>query len=190
MSLKSRDEEFHVALWRVGREKFGLKLAVFRDTMKILAITGGTLVDEMNRRCRTCRVREILDQQLLVHDQVVSVNGETEVPRMLQELNNFIVECCHLRVRRCSQQMRVVPVAGCFSGVRVVESYDPPMEPEEGYLGVIEGAVVTVQLGSRAAPEARNRFQCDYVFAWKTGRRESRGWLPVDILEERGSTVY
>ena len=97
MSLKSRDEEFHVALWRVGREKFGLKLAVFRDTMKILAITGGTLVDEMNRRCRTCRVREILDQQLLVHDQVVSVNGETEVPRMLQELTNFMVECCHLR---------------------------------------------------------------------------------------------
>jgi len=64
-------------------------------------------------------------------------------------------------------------------------NYDPRSEPEYGYLGVAEGTMVTVQLGSRSAPEARNWFQCDYVFAWKADQKESQGWLPVDILDNK-----
>ena len=69
------------------------------------------------------------------------------------------------------------------SQAHVIKNYDPPSEPENGYLGVVEGTMVTVLPGSRAAPEARNRFQCDYVFAWQTDQQEKQGWVPVDILD-------
>ena len=301
MVLETLGGEFHVALWRVGEEKLGLRLAVADNTLRINAITGSR-IEEMNRRCRTCCVKQILDQQLLEKDRVVSVNGKTELAQMFAELSNLKVKCCHLRVRRHPEEGRfpvqcsvpaavpragyhgmpmqtskgtpvpvtlqgalqmqsdeffdtasvltvkgieqfsatsqavaaalVAPAAGpprmCQTGlwhdfgtsgsagslsreqqhqqavstsgasasciaavpaprgpsqVRVIKNYDPPSELENGYLGVVEGTMVTVQPGSRAAPEARNRFQCEYVFAWKTNEIQSRGWLPVDILD-------
>ena len=163
------EEEFHVALWRLGEEKLGLKLAVADNTLRIFAITGGR-VEEMNQRCRNCHVKQILNQQLLREDQVVSVNGKTELLDMLEELSNVKVECCHMRVRGLPR-------------ARVIKNYDPRSEPENGYLDVIEGILVTVQPGSLSASENGNLFQCEYVFAKKTDLTESWGWLPVDILE-------
>ena len=338
MFLEKHCEEFHVALWRVGGQKFGIRLAVAGSTLRINAITG-SWIQEMNQRCRTCRVVQILDQQLLENDQVVSVNGQTELPRMVEELGNLEVECCHLRVQRHPLEARLpnqhlaaaaaaatrpvqnllrpepphlqtidepgyhglpmqtpngTPVAASLpplatperlrhmqsadfsetasvltlqgtenfaataqaassavlsriarpplrmpngnglylepvppslqavpaglsaeerqhpqpafaSGAsafgvasapaprgphqaQVIKNYDPFSEPENGYLGVVEGTMVTVQSGSRAAPEARNRFRCDYVFAWKKDEQKSRGWLPVDILDNMPAT--
>lgn len=338
MVLEKHCEEFHVALWRMGGQKLGIKLAVAFSTLRINAITG-SWIQEMNQRCRTCRVVQILHQQLLENDQVVSVNGKTELPRMVEELSNLKVECCHLRVRRHPLEARLpnqhpagaaavatrpvqnlllpepphlqmidepgphglpmqtpncTPVAASFppldtperlrhmqsadfsetasvltlqgtenfaataqaaaaaavaqaarpppqmpngngpylepvpprlpgdpaglpaeeqqhhqpasaSGAsafgiavapvprgphqaQVIKHYDPFSEPENGYLGVFEGTMVTVQSGSRAAPEARNRFRCDYVFAWKKDEQKSRGWLPVDILDNLPAT--
>ena len=66
---------------------------------------------------------------------------------------------------------------------RVIKNYDPVSEPENGYLGVAVGTVVTVQPGSRSPPESRNRFRCDYVFAWLPDQKEKQGWIPVDILD-------
>ena len=65
--------------------------------------------------------------------------------------------------------------------VKVIRDYDPFNEPENGYLGLVEGTMVAVMTGSRAAPEARNMFQCDYVFAWTTDQSEIQGWLPVRV---------
>ena len=332
MVLETHGEEFHVALWRMGEEKLGLKLAVADNTLRIHAITGSR-IEEMNQRCRTCRVKQILEQQLLERDQVVSVNGKSGLSQMVAELSNVKAECCHVRVRRQPQEAVFVnqrsavaaftkpaqnlsrsvslylqtidepgyrglpmqtpngilapaslPLSATSDGalhmrsagfsetasvlsvqgtenlaattqadatavvaraarplpqmpkgtgpppelvlprvpavpaglsaeeqhhrpasaigasasgiavasvpkgllqVQVFMNYDPRSEPEYGYLGVAEGTMVTVQLGSRSAPEARNWFQCDYVFAWKADQNESQGWLPVDILDNK-----
>ena len=225
MVLETRGEEFHVALWRVGEGKLGLKLAVAANTLRVHAITGSR-IEEMSWRCRTCRVKRILEQQLLEKDELVSVNGETELSLMLAMLGDVKVACYHMRVRRHleeagladerpgfaavkrvvqnllrpdvlveeQQHQPVSTIGASASGiaaasapkgllrVRVIISYDPWSEPEMGYLGVVEGTMVTVQLGSRSPPEARNWFRCDYVYAWKMDQKESRGWLPVDIL--------
>eukprot|EP00930_Biecheleria_cincta_P038260 TRINITY_DN2628_c0_g1_i1.p1 TRINITY_DN2628_c0_g1~~TRINITY_DN2628_c0_g1_i1.p1 ORF type:complete len:334 (+),score=56.94 TRINITY_DN2628_c0_g1_i1:36-1004(+) len=318
MVLERPGKEFHVAVWRDGQEKLGLKLAVHRDILRVDAITGSRII-EANQRCRSCRLEQVVQQQLLENDQVVSVNGQTELKGMLAELNDVKVECCHLRVRRHPQEAQAqdqhppaarppqalrpgpphlqtvgagieemgprslpmqtpngtpVPVsmppsatpqgaqhtqsadfsetasvltvrgtenfaataqaagpqpqmpngtgpyqepaaprapavpagppavehqqpAGAAStaasaaapaalaprGSRVITNYDPPNEPENGYLGVVAGTMVTVQPGSRTARAENNRFDCDYVFAWKTDHKEHRGWLPVAILD-------
>ena len=93
------EEDFHIAVWRKGSDKLGLHLAVDSNVMFINVISGSQ-IKEHNRRCRTCRLKQILEQQLLEKDQVVSVNGKTRLPDMLAELCNGSVECCHIRVRR------------------------------------------------------------------------------------------
>ena len=90
MVLETHGEEFHVALWRMGDEKLGLKVAVAENTLRINAITGSR-IEEMNRRCRTCHVKQILEQQLLEKDQVVSVNRKIVLQQMLAELSNVKV---------------------------------------------------------------------------------------------------
>ena len=113
-------QEFLVTLWRVGGQKFGLKLACTDHAMFIYAITGRS-IEEMNQRCRTCRVKQILDQQLLLGDQVMCVNGKTAVSQILGELANFDVECCHMRVRRYPRKAsdsNVYPVG--FADTRAV----------------------------------------------------------------------
>lgn len=68
------------------------------------------------------------------------------------------------------------------SQIRVVQDYDPPNEPENGYLGVVEGTMIIVQPGSHSPADPRARFKCDYVYAWKADQQDHKGWLPVDIL--------
>lgn len=168
------ETERHVVLWRMGAEKLGLQLAVADNTLKISAITG-RCIEAMNRRCRSCRVKQILDYQLLVDDQVVCVNGKRELFDMFKELSNVEVECLHVRVRRRF-------ALGCPLVVQVIKNYDTRREPQTGYLSVCEGTMVTLQPGSRAPPEAGNSFRCDYIFAWTD---LCQGWLPVDILSVR-----
>lgn len=68
------------------------------------------------------------------------------------------------------------------SQIRVVQNYDPPNEPEHGYLGVSEGTMVIVQPGSQSPADPQCRFKCDYIYARKADQQELNGWLPVDIL--------
>ena len=93
--------DFHVVIWRDGPCELGLKVAVADDFLRIISIRG-TRIKEMNRRCRTCCVKEILEQQLLEKDCVVNVNGKTVVADMLDVLRDVSVPCLHLRVRRYS----------------------------------------------------------------------------------------
>ena len=95
--------DFHGVIWRDGPGKLGLKVAVADDVLFICSIHG-TQIGEMNRRCRTCCVKQILEQQLLEKDRVVSVNGKTGSAKMLANLSDVSVPCCHLRVRRNSHQ--------------------------------------------------------------------------------------
>ena len=74
-------KDFHVLIRREGSGKLGLKLAVVDDDLSIYSIYGSQ-IEEMNRRCRTCGVKQILEQQLLEKDRVVSVNGKTGVAEM------------------------------------------------------------------------------------------------------------
>jgi hypothetical protein len=101
--LEMFGEDFHIAVWRMGSNKLGLQLAVFNNIMFINDISGSQ-IKEHNRRCCTCRVKQILEQQLLKKDRVVSVNGKTGVAEMLAELYNVSVDCCHMRVRRYPQE--------------------------------------------------------------------------------------
>ena len=201
-------EDFHVAVWRMGSGKLGMQLAVYTNALFIHAISGSQ-IKESNRRCRTCRVEQILQQQLLVKDQVVGVNGKTQLHEMLVTLFDVTVKCCHLRVRRCSQKASLsnhhpapdvarllgeghqtqqlassssASAPGGSPFVRVISDYDPLDEPQTGYLKLTKGTIVAVQPGSRAPPEARNRFQCSYIFAWDLNERQSQGWVPVDVL--------
>ena len=59
--------DFHVVIWRDGLCKLGLTVGVDDDRLFILSVYGTRIV-EMNMRCRTSRVEEILGQQLLVKD--------------------------------------------------------------------------------------------------------------------------
>ena len=92
-------EDVHIAVWRSGSDKLGLQLHVYNNLMFINDITGLQIM-EHNRRCCTCRVKQILEQQLLKKDRVVSVNGKTCLSDMFEELSNVNVECYHIRVRR------------------------------------------------------------------------------------------
>ena len=201
-------EAFHVAVYRMESGKLGMKVAVYDNAMFIHAISGSQ-IEESNRRCRTCRVEQILRQQLLVKDQVVSVNGKTKKQDMLGELLDVTVNCCHMRVQRCpqkaclsdhqpapdvarllgegrpTQQLASSSSASAPAGfhlVRVINDYDPLDEPQYGYLKLAKGTVVAVQPGSEAPPEAWNRFQCSYVFALDLNQRQTKGWVPVDVL--------
>ena len=56
-------------------------------------------------------VEQVLDQPLMVNDQILEVNGETDAEHMLRELFNKTLSYCHLRIRRCHQKRRhEVPV--------------------------------------------------------------------------------
>jgi len=70
-----------------------------------------------------------------------------------------------------------------FTLVRVINDYDSLDEPESGYLRVVKGTIVAVQPGSRAPSDARNRFQCSYVFALELNQSQNQGWIPEDILD-------
>ena len=221
-------EDFHIAVWRRGSDKLGLHLAVDNNVMFINVISGSQ-IKEHNRRCRTCRLKQILEQQLLEKDQVVSVNGKTQPQEMLVELSDVTVQCWHIRVRRypqeaCFPNQHPAPVAVAvvaavavatvsreppviarllaeghqpyqlassssasapegFPLVRVIKDFDSLDEPESGYLRVVKGTIVAVQPGSRAPPEARNRFQCSYVFALELNHSQTQRWVPVDILD-------
>ena len=94
--------DFHVVIWRDGPGKLlGLKVGVADDFLRIFSIHGSQM-EEMNRRCRTCCVQQILEQQLLEKDCVVNVNGKTVLKDMLRVLSDVSVPCLHLRVRRYS----------------------------------------------------------------------------------------
>lgn len=94
--------DFHVVIWRDGPGKLlGLKVGVADDFLRIFSIHGSQ-IEEMNRRCRTCCVQQILEQQLLEKDCVVNVNGKTVLKDMLRVLSDVSVPCLHLRVRRDS----------------------------------------------------------------------------------------
>ena len=45
---------------------------------------------------------------------------------------------------------------------------------------VAVGATIAFMSQSRSAPEERNLFQCEYVYA---GLGKEKGWIPVDILD-------
>lgn len=66
---------------------------------------------------------------------------------------------------------------------RVIANYNPPGEEEGGYLPLEPGDLVTVQTGSRAAPEDRNRFSCCYLYGFLGDQRKKEGWFPECILE-------
>ena len=201
-------EDFQVTVWRMESGKLGMQLAVYTNALFIHAISGSQ-IKESNRRCRTCRVEQILQQQLLVKDQVVGVNGKTQLHVMLVTLFDVTVKCCHMRVRRCTQkaclsnhqpapdvarllgeghqtqQLASSSNASAPKGfplVRVINDYDPLDEPQAGYLKLAKGTIVAVQPGSQAPPEAWNRFQCSYVFALDLNQRQTKGWVPVDVL--------
>ena len=95
--------DFHVVIWRDGSRKFGFKVAVADDDLIIHSIHG-TQIEDMNRRCRSCCVKQIVEQQLLEKDRVVCVNGKTGSVEMLANLSDVSLPCCHLRVRRNSRQ--------------------------------------------------------------------------------------
>ena len=181
--------DVHVVLRRVGSEKLGLKLAAVDNAFQIISITG-RWIKEMNMRCRSCCIKQVLDCQLMVGDHVVCVNGRGEMPDMLEEFSNFDVECLHLRVRRylprCLSESQTGDLTAS-EGVlaRVIQNYNCRSEPETGYLSVSEGTVVMFRPCSRAPSEAGNGFQCDYIFAWETEHGLSRGWLPLDVLSVR-----
>ena len=95
MAVETPGEEFHVVIWRMSEGKLGLQVVVADNTLRIHAITGWW-VKKMNQRCRTCQVGGILHQQLLETDQVVTVNGVSDIKQMLGQLTDVKVECCHL----------------------------------------------------------------------------------------------
>lgn len=312
MVLETR--ELHVCIRRTDDEGLGLRLAVADGKMWVDAMIG-TRIKEWNQRCRSCGVKEIRDQELFEMDQVMCVNGETELLFMLKLMSDPEVLICHIRFARHANPVEELLAAAAFtrqahnagievedtggspmqppnstlvpsslphlatpqraqhrqsidfSGIasvpivkgigepfnfaataeaaaaaaaqagklspqmpngiepyrdhvapsepalsagppaeeqqqqqqqpaappvvaprgpsqsRVIENYDPPNEEERGYLGVVVGTLVTVQAGSRAAPEERNRYRCDYVFAWKTDDPEQQGWVPERVLD-------
>ena len=96
----------------MGSDKLGMQLAFYDNAMFINAISGSQ-IKENNRRCRTCRVKQILGQQLLEKDQVVSVNGKTQPQEMLEELFDVTVKCCHMRVRRCPPEGMLIKSSTC-----------------------------------------------------------------------------
>jgi len=65
----------------------------------------------------------------------------------------------------------------------VVQDYDPPAEPEAGYLAARRGDLVHVQTGSATASSPGNRYRCDYVFGHLAG---NEGWVPLDIFLGQG----
>ena len=95
------------------------------------------------------RWKQILEQQLLEKDRVVSVNGKTGVAEMLADLSNASVNCCHIRVRRYSHQHTAhFAVARADVAVATVSS-----EPR-----IITHHYTTSSSGSASAPEGSSQF--------------------------------
>merc|ERR1712039_956131 len=71
--------------------------------------------------------------------------------------------------------------------------YNPDKEKEYGYIKVPKGARVVVSRNSRHRPTVTNWYQCDYVYARLAeeashhGEQPSRGWLPLKILDYKGT---
>lgn len=216
-------EEFHVVLYRLGAENLGLRLAKSDKFLRIDSVTGSQ-VKKWNERCRSCRIKQIMDHQLLCNDLLFCVNGASKLSDMLDQFRDRKVLVYHIKVVRTQGISRphvalsVAPPApeliprpllllragGCYRSAdsseaasaislrqcsqtkkSVIENYDSATEPQDGYLSVFVGEIVTVMSDSRAPPDSNNRFQCDYMFAWKVVADDGvldQGWLPVQVL--------
>ena len=121
--------DFHVVIQRYGSRKFGFKVAVADDVLFIHSIHGSQ-IEDMNMRCRSCCVEQILEQQLLEKDRVVCVNGKTGSVEMLANLSDVSLPCCHLRVRRNFQQpAALVGVARADLSASGVSTESPTITP-------------------------------------------------------------
>ena len=76
---------------RLNRSTLGLKVAVDGKMLLIHAIEEKSPLAEWNKKCRTCGEPDLMNQQLLVSDQLVNINGETELPRMTHPTSSFMM---------------------------------------------------------------------------------------------------
>jgi hypothetical protein len=182
--LDKMEKEYHICLYRKEGEKLGIRLAVKDNGLGVVAITGFVPM-LYNKRCRSSKIEELLDNQLLACDLIVNVNGEIKVKNMLEQFWNYKVNCFHMKVRRFTHK------------VWVRENYDAKKEPELGYLSVSKGTQVEIQANSQASADPRSIYQCDYVYAVTCQRKEPRtgGWIPLAIVlsqtdEQRSVSSY
>ena len=162
--------DFHVVIWRDGPCRLGLKVAVSDDVLSVLSIHG-TRIEEMNRRCRTCCVKQISEQRLLEKDCVVSVNGKTGAADMLVVLLDVSVPCLHLRVRRCPcPRIALVGCARAESALAGV-SNEQRVFPNHNKISFSSSAVV---------PEGFSRFRLARVIeTYDPIHEPERGYLGV-----------
>jgi hypothetical protein len=100
MSSEKHVMAFLAVIRRLNRSKLGLTVAVDDNILLIHAIEEKSPVAEWNKRCRTCGVPDLINQQLLESDQLVSINGETELPGIMEQLLDESVDSFYMRIRR------------------------------------------------------------------------------------------
>ena len=196
--------DFLVTIWRRDSSVLGLVMALGDNILRIHKISGISIVD-YNNNCRQSRLAEVLEQQLLVNDQFLCVNGQTDVLQMLLTLSDVDVERYHVKVRRYlaqgeslqktitmngipgnHQDMAVdltaqVSLAAMYPFRSVISDYWASTENQRGYLDVRKGDIVIVK--SRiAASVPENSSQGGYVYVTRQTRGIEQGWIPIEIL--------
>jgi hypothetical protein len=100
MSSEKHVMAFLAVIRRLNGSTLGLTVAVADNILLVHAIKEKSSVAEWNNRCRTCGVPDLINQQLLESDQLVSINGVTKLPGILEQLLDKRVDSFYMRIRR------------------------------------------------------------------------------------------
>ena len=200
-------DEFLVVVRPREGTKTGLKLFKAEDSFWVIS-AAGAIHDLQRRRCRECKVLQIIGHYLMTGDRIVGVNGETEVPKMKQQLD--LAEELFLKVRRerlqspaespreglpsvrsttescalAAGNIADYPLGSALQVCEAQQEYVPTHEPMGGYLAVTKGQHVYVTPGSRTKANLDCMYDCDYVYAeTEDGAKPAQGWLPICILK-------
>lgn len=108
--------EFEATIRRRDSSVLGVVMA-FRDNILRIHKISGSSIFEWNNYCRQSGTLDVLEQQLLVNDQFLCVNGQTDVIQMLVMLADVDVANYVIRVRRHRAQIESLQQTITMNGI-------------------------------------------------------------------------
>ena len=197
--------EFEATIRRRDSSVLGVVMA-FRDNILRIHKISGSSIFEWNNYCRQSGTLDVLEQQLLVNDQFLCVNGQTDVIQMLVMLADVDVANYVIRVRRHRAQIESLQQTITMNGIPdnhkdiavdltaevslaatypfrcITSDYWSCVEHQFGYLDVFEGDIV-ILLTDVVASAPENSSQGGYVYVMLQTRGFCKGWIPFAIVE-------
>jgi len=194
--------EFAATIRRRDSSVLGVVMAFRNNILRIHKISGSSITD-WNNYCRQFGTLDVLEQQLLVNDQVLCVNGQTDVIQMLLMLADVDVEKYVITVRRHRAQIESLQQTITMNGIpdnhediavdltaevslardypfrRIISDY---CSESGGYLDVCKGDLVILETDVVVSGPA-NSFPDGYVYVMRQTRGFCKGWIPFAIVE-------